>query len=256
MIWIFYILLFLAGTIFGSFLNSCILRSAQWVPIWKGRSCCVICNKSLGAKDLVPVISFILLKGNCRYCKTNISIQYPIVEIFCGFLFVWLAKYYNLSIFEISTQYIRDIIILLLLVFIFIYDLKYMQILNRVTTIPAVILFFFSWKFGWLDWQGMLIAVFVACGFFLFQYIISKGSWIGGGDIRMGLFMGVILGWPNIILGLFLSYIIGAILSIILILLRKRNRRSQIPFGIYLSIGTYIALFWGEKIINWYLRMI
>ena len=102
----------------------------------------------------------------------------------------------------------------------------------------------------------MLIGAIIGSGFFFLQYIISKGKWIGGGDVRLGFLMGIILGWPNILFGLFMSYILGAIAGLFLIIKNKRNIKSEVPFGTYLTLGTFIAMFWGEKIVGWYLGLL
>lgn len=244
------------GAVFGSFLNAWIWRTRVGRTIWRERSVCVHCNVTLGIIDLIPVCSFIILKGKCRSCKENISCHYPLVEIVTGVLFTWVAYYHSLYLINPAPQIIRDCILVSLLVFVFVYDLYYMEILDRVTTIPAVILFGISWWLGWQEWGAMLIGASIGAGFFLLQYLLSKGKWVGGGDIRLGLFMGIILGWPNILVGLLLAYIFGAVAGVMLILLKRRKIRSEIPFGTFLTVGTLVAMFWGTSIINWYMSLL
>ena len=100
-----------------------------------------------------------------------------------------------------------------------------------------------------------LVSALIAGGFFLLQFLVSKGKWIGGGDIRLGILMGLMLGWPNVLVALFLSYILGSIIGIILILSKKATMKSQIPFGTFLTASTFIALLWGEWILNKYLSL-
>ena len=102
----------------------------------------------------------------------------------------------------------------------------------------------------------MLAGVLVGAGFFLLLYLLSKGAWIGGGDVRLGFFMGVILGWPKILAALLFAYIIGAVVSLILVLARKKTLKSETPFGTYLVVGTMIALFGGEALIKWYVAFL
>ena len=142
------------------------------------------------------------------------------------------------------------------LVLIFLYDLKYQEIWDRFTLIPAGVLFVISLFFKWHSWFDMLIGVLIGAGFFLLQYLVSKGKWIGGGDIRLGALMGIILGWQNTILALFLAYLIGAIVGLGLIIAKKKNRDSAVPFGTFLVIGTFVAMFWGERIVGWYLTLL
>ncbi len=256
MIWIFYITLFLAGSIFGSFLNALIWRSRERMSLVNGRSRCVHCLTIIRPTDLVPLLSFCVLRGKCRDCEKNISFQYPIVEFLMGLLFVFFAIVHSLDFFQLHLEYIRDILIAMCLLFIFIYDLQYMEILDRATTIPAGILFVISLLFGWQTFGSMLAGAIVGVGFFLIQFVLSKGTWIGGGDIRMGLFMGVVLGWSTILIGLFLSYIFGAFAGVLLLTSRKKEPGAKIPFGVYLSVGTLVAMVWGADIIQWYMSLL
>ena len=105
----------------------------------------------------------------------------------------------------------------------------------------------------WNRWDSMLLAAFVASGFFFLQFVISKGRWIGGGDIRLGLLMGVILGWPNILVALMLAYVLGAVVGLLLVATRKADMKSAVPFGTFLTVATVVAMFYGNRIVEWYL---
>ena len=102
----------------------------------------------------------------------------------------------------------------------------------------------------------MLISGIIGGSFFLIQFLISRGKWIGGGDIRLGLLMGLALGWPMVLVAILLAYLIGSLVGIGLILYKKKQWSSQIPLGIFLSTATVIALFWGQGILNWYLNLL
>jgi len=102
----------------------------------------------------------------------------------------------------------------------------------------------------------MLIGAAIGGGFFLAQFILSRGKWIGGGDIRLGVFMGVILGWQLTLVALFLAYIVGAIISVGLIAAKKKTLASKVPFGTYLTVTTFVSMFWGSQILNWYIHLI
>jgi prepilin signal peptidase PulO-like enzyme (type II secretory pathway) len=152
---------------------------------------------------------------------------------------------------------------------IFIYDLKYQEIPDSFTLVPAGILFslgvIFSATGGsalggqsfnlsiFPNVSSMLLGAIIAAGFFLLQFVASKGKWIGGGDIRLGVLMGVILGWKLTIIALFMAYVLGAIVGIILLILAKKKRDSQIAFGTFLSVATLVCMFWGNAILSWYL---
>jgi len=227
------------------------------------RSRCPKCKKQIAWYDNIPVISFLLLRGKCRHCKEKISIQYPIVELVTGILFV-LAFYMNYksgvmpalrSFSEGGGYMLRDFFIISVMIVIFIYDLRWYLILDRVT-LPAAGILFFTNIFLGINWQNLLISGIIGAGFFLIQFIISRGKWIGGGDIRLGLLMGFALGWPGILVALFIAYILGSIIGIGLVIASKKKWGSEIPFGVFLTTATIITMFWGTELTRWYLGLI
>ena len=171
-------------------------------------------------------------------------------------MFLAVTLWHGLGAWVFSIELFRDLVILVFLTFIFIYDLQYREIFNFATVIPGVALFLTALVFGWQDLPSMLAGVLVGAGFFLLLYLLSKGAWIGGGDVRLGFFMGVILGWPKILAALLFAYIIGAVVSLILVLAGKKTLKSETPFGTYLVVGTMIALFGGEALIKWYVAFL
>ncbi len=249
----YYILIFFFGLSMGSFLNAWIYRSKSKLNIITGRSHCTHCHTQLTWYENIPVISFVCLKGKCKSCKEKISIQYPLVEIITACLFIFTFWFHS-EIFAVELA--RDWYIIFILLFIFIYDLKYQLVLDKITLPASLIIFVLSLIFGWNSIYSMSLAALIGSGFFLFQYIVSKGRWIGGGDIRIGLLMGIILGFPNIILALFLAYIIGAITSIAMLLAKKATMKTAVPFGIYLTTTTFICIFYGNEIVIWYLNLL
>ncbi|KKQ60321.1 MAG: Type 4 prepilin-like protein leader peptide-processing enzyme [Parcubacteria group bacterium GW2011_GWE2_38_18] len=277
MIFTVYLLVFVFGLVIGSFINCLVWRLHKKQTIL-GRSYCPHCKHQLAWHDNIPLFSFIFLRGRCRYCAKPISMQYPAVELMTGLLFM-LAFYHNFqfeflnfnlisnSKFPIINflSLIRDWFLISVMVIIFIYDLRWYLILD-VITLPSIalvlILNFFinllSNDMALSDsyWQQLLISVIIGAGFFLLQFVISKGRWIGGGDIRLGLLMGVALGWPDILVALFIAYLAGAIIGIGLILIGKKKWGSEIPFGIFLSAATLVTLFFGNFILDWYLNML
>ncbi|MEK7167516.1 MAG: prepilin peptidase [Patescibacteria group bacterium] len=256
---LYYFIIFVLGTIIGSFLNVVIFRFHSKEKIGMSRSHCQSCNHILEAADLIPVLSFFVQKGKCRYCGNKISWQYPLVELFTGIVFV-LSAYSLVGTLGASMifyspalliQWLRNIIFGCFLIVIFVYDFKWYLILDRVTVPAMAIALFFNWYLH-LGLKNLFLAAFIGLFFFLAQYLVSKGKWIGGGDLRMGFLMGLMVGWPNIIVALFFSYVIGAIFSVFLIIIKRKKMKSQIPFGTFLALGTFIALYWGESIITWY----
>jgi len=241
------ILVIFLGLAAGSFLNVVIYRLHVEKNFLKGRSYCPHCKHSLGIIDLVPIFSFIFLRGKCRYCQKKISWQYPLVEI--STVLIYLLLYLK---FGLSKEFIVYLIYSSFLIIIFVYDLRYYLILDKVT-IPAIIiaflggLFVLNITFFSLIWGALGAAVF-----FLLQLAISKGRWIGGGDIRMGFLMGVMLGWKGLIMALVLAYFIGALVGICLVVVKKKRMSSEIPFGTFLSLATVIVILYGDEIFNWY----
>mgnify|MGYP003970039189 FL=1 len=245
------ILVILLGLSCGSFINAWIYRTEKKESLL-GRSHCPTCNIELSWRDNIPVISFIVLKKQCRHCKKSISWQYPIIELWTMFAFIYTFVTHDL---QFTPELVRDGYIVILLTFIFVYDLKYQYILDKIT-LPAIsILIVVNLIFSWMSPTNMLISIAVGGGFFLLQYVVSKGRWIGGGDIRLGVLMGVILGWPYVIVGIFLAYIIGLITVTPLLLARKKHMGEQIPFGTYLSVATLICMFHGEYLLTTYLSL-
>ena len=251
-----FFLIFLLGLSFGSFLNAWVWRIWQNIRITHGRSMCPKCHHQLKWYDNIPLFSFLFLKGRCRVCKNTISKQYPIVELSVALLFVLVGFKTSGPDILYSPEILRDWIILINLTFIFLYDFNYGEIWDSFTIPSSIVLFAASIAMEWQTWQSMLIGVAVGVGIFLFQYVISKGKWVGGGDIRLGLLMGVILGWPRILVALILAYVFGAVISLIQIALKKKELKSATPFGIYLTSATLVAMLWGEEIVAWYVGLL
>ncbi len=272
------IFIFIFGTIIGSFLNALIWRIHKSESVMRGRSKCVHCEHELSAGDLIPVFSFALLKGKCRYCKKQISWQYPLVELAMGGLFVlsYTAVYAGIpggiieSLFlgrhaSADLLFARLLVFLSILIVLLVYDARW-GLLPDSVTLPALPLAFVLNLFVFtspticdggafvcffsVPWVNMVGAALIGGGFFAFQYIISKGAWIGGGDIRLGALMGVMLGFPEVLVALFIAYIVGASVAIILLALRKKGMKSEMPFGPFLCGATAVMLLYGEQIMN------
>lgn len=255
---IYYLLSFVFGLLIGSFLNVVLWRTRENLSIVLARSICPECRHQLAWYDNIPLVSFLfLLGGHCRYCQQKISWQYPLVEFVTGILFVLVAwQYHGREIF-VTPEMVASWLITSFLIFIFVYDWKYQEILDRVTLLPAVLVYLFAVSMQWHAWYDLLLAGFIGGGFFAVQYIFSKGRWIGGGDIRLGIFMGIILGWPKIILALGLAYVAGAILSLVIISFDKnKSLKSEVPFGTYLAAATFFTMLWGDEILRWYLGLL
>lgn len=252
----------LFGIAVGSFINVVVFRSETNETLL-GRSKCRTCQKPILPKDLIPVLSYFALKGRCRSCSAVIEWQYPVVEIVMGVLFGVLyaraAMFYNVPSFVESNEwmllFLRDAVMSVFLLIIFVYDLRFSYILDRFS-IPAMIIALGCNALLGAPMVSILLGGLMIGGFFAFQFLISKGAWIGGGDIRMGLLMGFYLGISQGLLALFIAYVLGSIVGVILILSRKRKLDSQVPFGTFLSAATLVALLFGNDILGWYLGLL
>jgi len=235
----FFLVIFLSGLAVGSFLNCIIYRLKTDQSFLRGRSFCPHCQHTLSWLDLIPVFSFFILKGRCRYCQKKISWQYPLVEIATGLLFLLIGNF-QLPIF--------NFIIAPLLIIIFVYDLKHYIIPDKIIY-PAVII---AAIFNFTNWLSALGAAL----FFLVIVLVSRGKWMGVGDVKLGFLMGLALGFPNILVALFLAFMMGAIIGIGLIIASKKTLKSEVPFGPFLVAATFIAWFYGQRIVNWYINFL
>lgn len=239
----------------GSFLNCASYRLHCKKGIL-GRSFCDNCKHPLSSKDLVPLLSYLSLFGRCRYCKKNISPEHFWVEFFTGLLFFsFYVPIY--SLFDgVTLAYF--ILTASLIAFIFIYDLRH-YIIPDIVVYPLILLSFVYrlLQFSIEDSGHLFINSFLAAlGAFLFFFsifYISKGRWMGFGDVKYVIFMGFFLGFPNIVVGLFISFLIGAVIGTVLLFMRKKGLKSEIPFGPFLIAGTLIAHFFGEAVVSFYL---
>ena len=241
--------IFLLGTIIGSFLNCVIYRLEIGKSFLWGHSFCPYCKHKLAWYDLIPVFSFLTLKGKCRYCQKPISLHYPLVELATAILFVLIFNSQDLF----NTSYL--LLIASFLIIIFVYDLKHYIIPDKVI-FPAIATAFI---YNLLNIRHLILntlpAALGASGFFLAIYFASKGKWLGFGDVKLSFLMGFILGFPNIVVALFLAFLTGAITGLILIAQSKKTLKSMVPFGPFLVFGTFLAMFYGEPIINWYCNL-
>ncbi len=250
-----YFILAIFGLTLGSYLNSWMWRVHEGKWQWGGRSMCIHCSRILTWKENIPIISFIILGGKCKTCQEKIPKDYFLVELITAVLFVVVAVIdVNRGVSEWHVW--RDIFFIALLVVVFVYDLKYYLVISGVAYGGAAIAFFVNFYFLHFTLYSLLLGLAVGGGFFAFQYIISKGRWIGGGDVRLGLMMGALLTWPNILVALFFSYVLGAAVSIPLLIFKKKGIKSEIPFGTFLAVGTLVAMLWGSQIMNWYVNLI
>jgi leader peptidase (prepilin peptidase)/N-methyltransferase len=247
-----YILIFIIGLMLGSFASVVIHRLyKRQKGILFGRSKCPKCKHVLGAKDLVPLFSFLISGGKCRYCKKSISLFYFMLELVMGLSFL-------LTTYLVGIASIWNIVFYLFITFIFVlltfYDLLFKEVPDGIVLPAFIVAFLFLWLTGAKEVADLLIGTAIPVAFFGLLFLGSKGEWLGGGDVRIGALMGAVLGWPLILIGLFLGYLFGAVFSLVGLLTKKFTRKSQIPFAPFLLIGTYVTIFWGQRILDWYMN--
>ena len=258
------IFIFLFGAVIGSFLNVVILRLNTGQSIVFGRSRCFSCAKKLRWYELLPIVSFVLLRGKCANCKTKISWQYPITEITTGLLFLLIFNFQpaspagGFSIFNYFNIFYLWAVFSLLII-IAVYDYRHQIIPNLFVWIFNGLAFLNLWNFFGnrkleienLDFDGLL-AGFILFAFFALLWAISKGKWMGFGDAKLALGIGWLLGTTKGITAITLAFWIGAIVGVALLYFSKNKYglKSSVAFGPFMILGTAISFFWGEKIIG------
>ncbi len=298
MIILFTLVGFILGTILGSLSKALADRSLSRKSFW-GRSICTKCKATLKWYDLIPLFSYILLKGRCRYCHIQIGIEFLFIETVLGVLigvlfylslpdFPGLAGSYQLVVF-ISNLLFKTFIVTVLSI-ITLTDLKKTLIPDRIM-LPAILIGFVYlivisiYKIYYLYYvlsQSVIgklllpprsdyffrhalttaepltggVIMGVVLGLFFFSLIvITRGKGMGGGDFKLGIFMGLALGFPDAVLALLFAFLSGSLAGVALLLTGRRKLGQTIPLGPFLSLGSIIAVFWGEKILNWYIKL-
>ena len=246
------VLIFILGLIVGSFSNVCIYRIPRNESIIFPASHCPKCRSNIKPIDNIPLLSFILLKGRCRNCKSKISIQYPVVELITGLIYLIIYLIYGLSI-----QSLIYIILSSALIIIAFIDLNE-QIVPDVISLPGIVIgFILSFFVPYISFVNSALGVFVGGGIILGIGLagsaLFKREAMGGGDVKLAAMIGAFLGWRYIIISLFLGFFTGALAGIILILSKIKSREDAVPFGPFIVLGSIITLLWGEKILIWYL---
>lgn len=270
------IVLAVVGLCLGSFVNALVWRLHEQareagrqktdkeyltrLSVASGRSMCPSCKHELANKDLVPLFSWLALRGKCRYCGKSISVQYPLVELFTAGLFVasyvWWPMTLNGSQIAI---FILWLALLVGLVALLVYDLRWLLLPNRIiyplgliATIQAVITVATSSQ-PLLSIVNFILAVLVGGGLFYVLFQVSKGKWIGGGDVKLGWLLGLSVGTPaRALLLIFLGAILGSLVSLPLLTTKRLKRTSIIPFGPFLIVAAIIVQLFGADILHWY----
>lgn len=254
---ILYIFLFATGAALGSFISVLIDRLPRGEGVVNARSRCESCGKTLSAKELIPIVSYLLLKGKCRSCKGKIPTRLLIFEVFSGLLLIAIY-YFSFYIAAAPLPYflLSAILVYGLLVIYFI-DYRHGIIPDSILIVMSIVLLLYYTFFA----RGLFIeSVLSGLGafiVFLTLFLATLGRGIGFGDVKFAFVIGLMCGFPGVIVAFYLSFLTGAAVSLILILRKKKKLRgSTIPFGPFLVVGTVIAYFFGQNLFDWFIQLL
>jgi len=246
----------LLGLVVGSFLNVCIDRLPRNESIVNPPSHCAVCQHKLAVKDLIPLFSYLRLRGRCRYCQASIPRKLFWVELATGLIFAFLYWHYDLSV-ELGVMAFYAC----LFTIIFVIDLEHGLILNKVVYPGMVVALLLAllprpWLTQWLVTGVANAALGGAVGFVILFLIaiVSRGG-MGWGDVKLAALIGLATGFPLVFFSLIMGAILGGIVAVALVIAKKRNRRETIPFGPFLALAAMITLLWGSNILSWYLGL-
>lgn len=239
------------GLCIGSFLNVCIYRIPKEESISFPASHCTNCGYELKVYDLIPVFSYLFLKGKCRSCSEKISMQYPLIEMINAIIYV--ALYIK---FGFTLEFLKYIVFASLLIVIGMIDLKTTYVYLETTIVGVVfgIIFFIA---EWITSKSLPIDYILgaALGFLIIFAIVKLTGGMGEGDIEIATVMGLFLGVKHTLFALFVAFVFGGIVGAIILASKSKGRKDEIAFGPHLVIGAITAVFIGTTVVNWYISM-
>ncbi len=271
---------FIFGAVIGSFLNVVILRLQQRKTL-SGRSECPHCHHQLQSIDLVPIVSYLTLSGKCRYCGHRLSVQYPLVESLTAIAFTlvfWFSPLSSTISWLTAVEFVFALFVTAVLIVVSVYDLRWGLIPDKVI-LPGVLLAFVyqfvvlvlllaaqkpefvtvAGSFTDSPWFSFGIDILMAAGIGLFFFTLiaaTKGKGMGGGDLKLSIFIGLALGFPGAIIALLLAFLTGALASLILLLSGKKGLKSTVAFGPFLALGAFLAIIVGSSLWSAYLHLL
>ncbi len=250
------ILVVVLGLVWGSFLNVVIYRLPREMSLLRPPSSCPKCGRRIKWYDNIPVLSYLLLGGKCRFCGEKISVVYPLVEALTAVCFL-LVYFHNLKFLDL--QFFADCLFTGSLIALGFID-YFHQIIPDHITIPGLLLALVYSPFRYdLNLKQALVGAVIGGGFLLLVYLVyllwRKKEGLGMGDVMMMLMVGAYLGIGRTILTLFLSSVVGALAGLLLMKLRGKNLQFALPFGTFIAPAAFFSLIWGESLIAWYLSL-
>jgi len=288
---VFYFAVFVAGAFIGSFLNVVVDRYRTKESIMWGRSHCDSCRTTLVAKDLIPIFSYFSLGGSCRYCGKKFSFYYPLSEFLTGVMFV-LVAYYSQVFSGMSALswlfFLFFAVVISIYIVVFLSDLKYRIVPNNAILFGVIfVTLFIVGTIGYAAissytklknddfgkyliesgyWADVYINVLKQAGvrflsafglslFFAFLIFITKGRGMGWGDVKLAFLIGIVNGFPYNIVAIFLGFLLGAVFSVLLVILKKKTIKDTIPFGPFMVLGSILSQVYGSLLIDWYFNL-
>lgn len=260
-----YITLFWFGAIFGSFAGATAWRLHKKKDFIKGRSECEQCHHALAPLDLVPVFSWLFLRGKCRYCKKPISSGALLVELGLGMAFLLSYLAWPLGFDGVLSGVLFGLWLTVLVMFaiLFMYDLRWTLLPDKVVfpLITVSLLFFVSRVIlvGMPLPEALLefcLAMAPIAGLYGVLYFASKGKWVGFGDVKLGIALGLLLGWQGALLALVLANFIGLLFVLPGLVSRQLNKSSRVPFGPFLMLATVISFLYGQYLVDAYVKLL
>ena len=253
--YLFQIWIFVLGLCVGSFLNVCIYRLPVQASIVKPRSKCPACDTPIAFYDNIPILSFILLKGRCRHCKVSIGMRYPLVELLAGVMSVCVF----LGFGPTMTGLVYFLLVMVLIAVTFI-DIDHRIIPDKIT-LPGIPIFFLLALFlPDLSVTDSLLGILAGGGslyLVAWGYHLTTGrEGMGGGDIKLLAMIGAVVGWQGILFTIFAGSFLGCAVGIALMIKNRKGMKLAVPFGPFLSLGAVIYLFYGQPLIDWYVRLL
>lgn len=244
------IFFFLYGLVFGSFFNVVGLRVPKNESIIRPPSHCPSCNRQLTTLDLIPVFSWIFLRGKCRGCESKISWIYPSTELITGILFA--SAYIKLGF---SYELIVAILFISLLIIVTVSDFAYMLIPDKILLFFGILLLITRMISPLTSWWDSALGALGGFGLLYLIAVLSKGG-MGGGDIKLFFIIGLVLGVLPTLLILFMSAFIGVIVGFIQLKINSQDKKTPIPFGPSISLASIIVYFYGANILEWYINLL
>ncbi|HAU98924.1 MAG: Type 4 prepilin-like protein leader peptide-processing enzyme [Microgenomates group bacterium GW2011_GWF2_45_18] len=259
--------LFAFGSAIGSFLNVVIYRMTRGESFVYGRSYCDHCKRQLAWYENIPLLSFLALRGRCRTCHKRIDASYPLIEAITGVMFVWwyLIGFTFFQLARAPFTYLQPafwLVVGIIFILVFFIDLFKYVIPDVLVVVLSVLALMYRSALliaGIFQPYDYWMAIASAFGFSLLFYAlvrITKGRGMGLGDVKFMFPLGLILGFPQTILAVYLAFIIGAVVAVALLVARKKKFGQVVPFAPFLILGSVLSLIWGEPLLSWYFGLL